>query len=1011
MKYMHWKMHEVVPFLMFAHISIQYKIHYNFYIYTNVPSNFWYICGMCITNTESQYFPLISGTNMAQYVTMATTEDICHGVPREKLDSPITDIHIADLAFMLTTWEELAPYLGLTPADEAAILVDYRGRYGLQKRQALRKWQSKLGSGPNGATYRQLIIALCRASEKKMAEKVKELLTKPEKSVTASSDHVLDTFRKYLVDCYTITQPPSTIHWPFSRLSSYIDLTLVQVPDTLMSQSGQGESQTKRQALKEVHLGELFEGGSHQAKRKVVLIEGPAGSGKTTLSWHVCREWAAGRLFQEFPLLIYISLEDRSTHKAECLDDLIPHHSDEVRKAVSSVVSKQDGKGVCFLFDTWDQVPHTLRGNDSFLFQFITGTATKKLPHCSIIAMSRPVAAGLLYPHLTVHVNNRGFQREKLEEFICASLEDSSTKQKLFQQLREKPQVNDLCTLPINAAIVVHLFRCSSYSTLPSTRTGIFKELVSSLLRRHMQLRTDHGLEQWEEEEFEHLPADALQEFKSVCRLAFDGVIKDKNIFFLDSLRQLGLTHPSSPLGLMQAQQQLTGFRPHHHYSFLHYAVQEFLAAYHISKLSEEEQTKAVWQILHSTPLSTVLPFYAGLTRLSNEGACGILLEVTKHPLDTYAVAIVLQHTLHESADRRRLLLALLNCIYEAQKPSICKLVNPPLHPAMIGMLQESGVATDSKLIMGITDLMISLNHLGLDAVDCLSIGYFIHKKCVVSKHLTAVHFDLLGCYIGDTEIEILIKHIRQVPSSGPGVHLQLTYNTMTHRAIKSISDALIQTSALHSINLTGCLHPAVTDINCALKYLIEGVSRNTSLENLDIGDCSLGPAHAYHLALLAAVCNTEQLFPSSNNIGRAIPFIAEAIKHNKAVRMLYLDYCQISDRELLVLGEALQQNDTLTRLNIIKNPFSSNALTLFLKWFIGTNSRLRTVVIFHSLSDEQRRTVNSINILRSYQSAPPLEVTDLAAVYSKVIEARHSVLSALPDIRTRSAFRDSNTN
>ena len=934
---------------------------------------------------------------------MATTEDICHGVPREKLDSPITDIHIDDLAFMLTTWEELAPYLGLTEADEEAIQVDYQGRYGLQKRQALRKWQSKLGSGPNGATYRQLIIALCRASENKMAEKVKELLTEPEKSVTAASNHVLDTFRKYLVDQYTITQPPSTIHWPFSRLSLYIKLTLVQASDTRMSQSGQGESRTKRQALKEVHLGELFDGGSHQAERKVVLIEGPAGSGKTTLSWHVCREWAAGRLFQEFPLLIYTSLEDRSTHKAECLADLIPHHSDEVRKAVSSVVFKQDGKGVCFLFDTWDQVPPTLRGIDSFLFQFITGISTKKLPHCSIIVTSRPVAAGLLYPHLTVHVNNRGFGPEKLEEFICASLEDSSTKQKLFQQLREKPQVNDLCTLPINAAIVVHLFRCSSYSTLPSTRTGIFKELVSSLLQRHMQLRTDHGLEQWEEEEFEHLPADVLQEFKSVCRLAYHGVIRDKNIFFLNSLRQLGLTHPSSPLGLMQAQQLLTGFRPHHHYSFLHYAVQEFLAAYHISKLSEKEQTKAVRQILHSTPLSTVLPFYAGLTRLSNEGARGVLLEVTKQPLDPYAVSTALQHTLHESTDRRRLVLALLNCIHEAQKPSICKLVNPPVHPALIGMLQDGGFAADSKLIMGVTHLIISFNHLGLDAVDCLSIGYFIHKKCVVSKHLTRVHFNLENCYIGDNEIEILIKHIRQVPSSGPRVELHLGYNTMTHRAIKSISDTLNQTSALRKIILSGCLHPAVTDINCALKYLIEGVSRKTSLETLDIGDCSLGPAHACHLALLAAVCNTEYLGLPHNNIRRAIPFIAEAIKHNKAVRALDLMACHISDRELLVLGEALQQNDTLTLLAIEKNPFSENALTLFLKHFIATNSRLRTVVIFHSLSDEQRRTVNSINTIRFYQSAPPLQVTDMAAVYSRGMEAERSLHSTPPDILTRS--------
>ena len=942
---------------------------------------------------------------------MATAEDICHGVPREKLDSPITDIHIADLAFMLTTWEKLAPYLGLTKAEEEEIRVDYRGRYGLQKRQALQKWQSKLGSGPNGATYRQLILALCRISENEMAEKVKELLTEPKKSVTAASDHVIDTFRKYLVDCYTITQPPSQIQWPFSQLSSYIDLTIVQFAEIQMPQSGQGESRAKRQPLKEVQLGELFHVGSHQAKRKVVLIEGPAGSGKTTLSWHVCREWAAGRLFQQSFLLIHISLEDQDILRAKCLADIIPHESSEMREAVAGAISEQDGKSVCFLFDAWDEAPRALQGRSSYLFKFITGVSTKKLPHCSIIVTSRPVAAGLLYPQLTARVNIRGFETTKLENFIRASLEDPNARQKLLQQLREKPQVNDLCTLPINAAIVVHLFRCSSPSTLPLTRTGIFKELVSSLLQRHMQLRTDHGLEQWEEEEFEHLPADVLQEFKSVCGLAFHGVIEDKNIFFLDSLRKLGLTHPSSPLGLMQAQQQLTGFKPHHQYCFLHYAVQEFLAAYHISKLSEKEQTKVVRQILHSTPLSTVLPFYAGLTRLSNEGARGILLEVTKQPLDCHAVIIALQHTLHESTDRRRLVLALLNCIYEAQKPSICKLVNPPIHPSLIGMLQESGVVADSKFIMRIFGSMIALSRLGLDAVDCLSIGYFIHKKCVVSKHLTAVHFDLELCCIGDTEIEILIKHIRQVPSSGPGVDLDLTCNSMTHRAIKSISDTLIQTSALHTIHLSGCLHPAVTDINCALKYLIEGVSRNTSLEALSIGACSLGPAHAYHLALLAAVCNTKDLGLSPNNIRRAIPFIAEAIKHNKAVGLLVLICCHISDRELLVLGEALQQNDTLTDLNIADNPFSANALTLFLKQFIGTNSRLCTVVTFHSLSDDQRRTVNSINILRFYQSVPPLHVTDLAVVRSRATEATHSARSAPPDIRTRSAFRDSNTN
>ena len=927
----------------------------------------------------------------------------------EKLDSPITDVHIAEIAFMLTTWEELAPYLGLTAAEEEAIQVDYQGRYGLQKRQALRRWKLKFRRGPNGATYRKLIMALHHARDSETAMKVRELLE--ESKTTHSTVFTLQNFRKYLVDCYTITQHPSQTQWPFTQLSSYTNLTLVQTQGTQMPQSGQGENQTKPQPLKEVQLGELFHLGSHQAKRKVVLIEGPAGCGKTTLSWHVCREWAAGRLFQQSFLLIHISLEDQDVFRAKCLADIIPHVSSEMREAVAGAISEQDGKGVCFLFDGWDEAHRALQGRSSYLFKFITGISTKKLPHCSIIVTSRPVAAGLLYPHLTAHVSVKGFGVNKLKEYIDASLEDHDSRQKLLQALREKPQVNDLCNLPINAAIVVHLFRSHLFLpfhfTLPSTRTGIFKALVFNLLIRHMQLRTSHQLRQIKE--FEHLPGAVFQEFKSVCGLAFHGVIKEKKVFLLDSLERLGLTHHSSPLGLMQAQQQLAGFRVHHCYRFLHYSVQEFLAAYHISKLSEEEQAKAVGQILHSTPLSTVLPFYAGLTGLSNESVCDILLEVTKQPLDRIAVQLALRNTFYESSDRRRLLLALLHCIYEAQKSSICKLVNPPIHPSYIGMSQEYRAPSNIYTLMNTFMSMISFDYLGLDAVDCSSIGYFVHQKCIVSKNLHSVWVNLGNCHIGDAEIEILIKYIKQVPSSGPGVCLDVHANTMSHGVIKLMSDTLIQTSVIQGMRLDGCLHPAVTDINSALKYLIEGVGRNTSLTLLTIGHCSLGPAHAYHLALLAAVCNTKRLGLSFNNIRSAIPFIAGALKHNKALKELKLSSCYISDRDLLVLGEALQQNDTLTKLEIAHNPFSSNALTLFLKRFIGTNSRLCTVTVLRSLSDEQQHTVNTINILRFYQSAPPLQVTNLAFTAMTELEAKRSVESAPPDIRTRSTFRDSN--
>ena len=933
---------------------------------------------------------------------MARVENICQGISSERLDSPVTDIQIADLASELKTWEELAPYLSLTQADEEDIEVRYPHRYGLQKRQALRKWQSKVGRGPNGATYRNFIIALCRAKETEMDEKVRNLLTEPEQSATTAADHVLETFRKYLVDCYTIAQHPAQTQWPFSRLASYIDLTLVQVPDSQTPPSGQDK---RAQPLKEVQLTELFNVGSHQASRKVVLIEGPAGCGKTTLSWHACREWAADRLFQQFSLLIYVSLEDDTLLSAKCLADIIPNESSELREAVARGIYEQNGKGVCFLFDAWDEAPHALQGRNSYLFKFIAGSSVRNLPHCSIVVTSRPVVAGL-DPYFTACVNIRGFGATKLKEFIDVSLQDHTSKQKLLQGLQEKTQVNDLCNLPVNAAIVVHLFQSSS-STLPATRTGIFTALVCNLLLRYMQLRTDHRLEEVQElTNFEQLPDDILQHFNSVCSLAFHGIMEGRTVFLLDSLQQLGLKHPLSRLDLMQAQQQLTGFGARHCYSFLHYAVQEFLAAYHISKLSEEEQTKSVGQILHSTPLSTVLPFYAGLTGLCNEGARDILLEVTKQPLDTIAVQLALSHTLHESSDRRRLLLALLNCIYEAQKPSICILVNPPVHPAFRGAWQEAGFPSVLCTQFSMHQCYIALSFLGLDAVDCLAIGYFIINKCLLSKQ--TLNVELGQCNLGDTEVEILMKNIRKVPLNTAGVEILLSNNTLSHRAVTSISDTLIQSSALHHIYLRSCLHPAITDTKSALKYLIEGVSRNTSLASLTISKCSLGPAHAYHLALLAAVCKTSHLTLSCNNIRSAIPFIAKAIECNRAIQSLELESCYISDRELILLGRTLRHNNKFTMLFISKNHFSSNALSQFLNGLIGTNSRLCHLFVDHQLTDAQRCIIGIINAIRLQKSLPPLLVTDLAFTMKTAKKAAISTLSAPPDIRSRYVFRES---
>ena len=194
-----------------------------------------------------------------------------------------------------------------------------------------------------------------------------------------------------------------------------------------------------------------------------------------------------------------------------------------------------------------------------------------------------------------------------------------------------------------------------------------------------MQLRTEHGL--LGVPSFDGLPPDILGKLRQLCSLAFHGVMEGRSIFGQEELKVKAVGTSShktlETLDLLQVHQQLTGFGLLHRYSFLHYAVQEFLAAYHISELTSEEQSKMVCQVLHDNPLSLVLPFYAGLTKLSNFGVCRILTEVIKNPLDLKSFNDrMIQKPGSKSSNSRRLLLALMNCIYESQNKDICKLVN-----------------------------------------------------------------------------------------------------------------------------------------------------------------------------------------------------------------------------------------------------------------------------------------------------------------------------------------------
>ena len=77
---------------------------------------------------------------------MSTVREVCEGVPRSLLDSPVSDIHLCSIASHITEWRELAPYLDLSEVEENDIVDSYPDCPKLQRQEALRKWKEGNGN-------------------------------------------------------------------------------------------------------------------------------------------------------------------------------------------------------------------------------------------------------------------------------------------------------------------------------------------------------------------------------------------------------------------------------------------------------------------------------------------------------------------------------------------------------------------------------------------------------------------------------------------------------------------------------------------------------------------------------------------------------------------------------------------------------------------------------------------------------------------------------------------------
>ena len=836
------------------------------------------------------------------------------------LDTRCSDIYLAQIAENIVNWEELAIDFELTQAEMEVIRHDYPRQYKLQKRAMLWKWVEKNG---DQATYRAMKNKFDSAKNKLLADKLMEMLRDCDTALDSTT--VADVvFKQYLKDCYTIADGSAVNHpgtanteemGPLSDQALFVNPELYLVLGTKKEQ-------------KKIVIKDLFK----EKEAQKILLEGIAGAGKTTLTRHICQQWAEGTLFRHVNLLVHLTLGHPFLWDAESLDRLIPHPSAEFRKAVADVIKNRQGKGCCFILDGWEDLPKGSKLS-SFIHGCLRGTFPA-LSHCSFVVTSRPIASETLQPLVTTTVEITKLSPESIYSYATQYLTQHGKDPTVFiTELNNNPQARGLCSLPMNAAIMLHLFLFVA-TGLPTTQTELFKSFILNLLLRHLTKKKErypgHLVD------FSFLSASEAKSFKQLCSIAHEYSFSESFIFSaqsnrlltLEELQQAGLQEPcaQSTLGLIKVHQRLTWCGYARHYGFCHSSVQDFLCALRMSQLDPDQQVRDFQYLIDNNPTSLILPFYAGITRLNNEGVRSVLKQIGKNPPQDTAISALVQ----KGIDYRRLFLTYLHCLYEANK----SIFGEP----------------DLKLHHAAPVAYICFDYLKLSAHDVIVIWYYMLDFVRMFYPTTTLTFTFKNCHIDDLGIEsastILLNKLERYGSSIKIMEfgIDLSYNNIGHRGVSAFS-RLLSRLFLSLLRIGGNNNDPLSSSGFIfLKSLTEELSSCSGHEYyIFLNDCNFTSRHGYHLLLLMSF--VQVLGVSFNKIQSCAPLLVSAANN---IKILELAAIEIEDKELIKIGHILQSNTSLQLESLVisststslSDSISPNAMCEFIELIIAPNSR-----------------------------------------------------------------------
>ena len=885
-----------------------------------------------------------------------TLDDLLKDIPPSLLDQQCSDVCLTEISRRITKWQLLRPYLKLTPAHEDTILQTYHYSGELQKQKLLEKWREIFSTK---ATYRVLIEAIFDSGNADVAHDACELLRQQSSQNTASECCITDLspclvkYQCQLKSGYKTHKPVMVVEWPPPPALKYISLALIQketvqkgyIKDEFIRMTIHGNLDDILYQKVPIEVEQLF--SLDAEKQTLILIEGAPGSGKSTLLWHICQKWQSGELFQQFSLVLLVLLRDTAVHNAQCLADVLPHlpsrtsKSSEIRANIASEIEDTHGKGVLIMLDGWDEAPAKLREEGSLFHDIISDPVQCSLEEAVVVVSSRPAASHDLWKYATSRVEVLGFTKERREEYIQESLKNDPQHVKvLIHRIESVPELGCSCHLPLNLVIVTHTFICSG-NKLPSTYCQVIVTLALSCLVRHIRKEKSSVTVL---KSLNTLPKNIDDGFMKLCKIAYEGIVKEKYSFSVHDLTGLpeheSVLESNIPtLGLLQSVHSLVATGSSIVYHFLHLSLQELCAAHYIASLPDPESThiealKAM--VLEKSSrfdfgahFQPVCDFYSALTHLKNP-------EVVDQLMRMYELEnrdnLHLVRPLKSQSGRLYANYLFLKCLGQSE--------NSELVNKIIGKCVEVRVTSISR------QAVASVIALASDLESLTSTGYFPElsqalsgninmKKLVINDISTEVIQELILCpnlehlvigsylsWSGDTEISCLSDIINQM--SLRVLHI----NGIQGAGLITLSSSLATNATIKEL-VIDCSNVSAH----SREVFARALANNTSL--IQKGDFMLNKALAIQTCLdfksdtSVAYVNLPDILSSFSTLdisGCAISIVqlSCALQTNTSIKHLTICCEKVRRSGQQALTKALLHNSSLTtlRLKVANNPF-----------------------------------------------------------------------------------------